>query len=147
MRRDRSRYLIEFDWTGTFDPSAYLAAADAIRYVGSLLDGGWPEIMERNRYHALLGRDMLCEALKIDKPAPDEMIGAMAAVPLPDGTQTTAPSLYGDPLQDALLFEEKIEVPIVPWPAPPKRVLRISAHLHNDVSDFAWLAAALRRRL
>ena len=75
------------------------------------------------------------------------MIGAMAAFPLPDGTLQTAPPLYGDPLQDALLFEEKIEVPIVPWPAPPKRVLRVSAHLHNAFSEYEKLADALAARL
>jgi isopenicillin-N epimerase len=76
-------------------------------------------------------------------PAPDAMLGAMAAVPLPDGTQTVAPSLYGDPLQDRLLFEHNIEVPIVPWPQPPKRLLRISAQLYNELSDYEKLAKAL----
>ena len=146
-RTDRSRYLIEFDWTGTFDPSAWLCAPESIRFVGSLVEDGWPEIMRRNRALALRARDLLCETLEIEKPAPDDMLGAMAAVPLPDGDATSAPSLYGDPLQDWLLFECKIEVPIVPWPAVPKRVLRISAHLHNEWGDYERLAEALRERL
>lgn len=146
-RTDRSRYLIEFDWTGTFDPTAWLCAPESIRYVGALVVGGWPEIMRRNRELALRARDLLSARLEIDKPAPDSMLGAMAAVPLPDGTQSVAPALYGDPLQDALLFEEGIEVPIVPWPQPPKRVLRISAHLHNQFSEYEKLADALASRL
>jgi isopenicillin-N epimerase len=146
-RRDRGRFLIEFDWTGTFDPSAWLSVPAALELIPSLVDGGWPEVMQRNHTLALHGRDLLCHALGIDPPAPDTMLAAMAAIPLPDGTATTAPSLYGDPLQDALLFEDQIEVPIVPWPSPPKRLLRISAYLHNQPADYERLAAALRARL
>lgn len=146
-RADRSRYLLEFDWTGTFDPSAWLAIPEAIRFIGSLVEGGWPEAMRRNHDLALRARDILCARLGIAAPAPDEMLGSMAALPLPDGTATAAPSLYGDPLQDVLLEQFKIEVPIVPWPAPPKRVLRISAHLYNQEQEYEKLADALTKLL
>lgn len=142
-RRDRGRYLIEFDWTGTFDPTPWLCVPDALRVMEGLVDGGWPEILRRNRSLALHARDRLCAILGIDPPAPDAMLGAMAAVPLPDGTLTAAPALYGDPLQDTLLFEHGIEVPFVPWPHPPKRLLRISAQLYNTPDDYEKLAAAL----
>ncbi|MGZ4810770.1 MAG: aminotransferase class V-fold PLP-dependent enzyme, partial [Thermoanaerobaculia bacterium] len=135
-RTDRSRLWLEFDWTGTFDPSAWLAAADAVEYVGSLVDGGWPEVMRRNRALALRARDILSRHLGIQHPAPDAMIGSMAALPLPDGDAEAAPSLYGDPLQDILLERHHIEVPLVPWPHPPKRILRVSAHLYNTESEY-----------
>jgi isopenicillin-N epimerase len=134
-RRDRSRYHLEFDWTGTFDPSAWLAVPEALHVVASMVNGGWPEVMKRNRELALRARDVLCRALGIDKPAPDEMLGAMAAVPLPDGDQ--------DELQDALLYRHNIEVPIMPWPQPPKRVLRVSAQLYNELAEYEKLAEAL----
>ena len=142
-RRDRSRYLIEFDWTGTFDPSAWLCVPDALRFMASLLPGGWPSIVHRNQELALRARDHLCEALQIAPPAPDSMLGSMAAMPLPDGTASEAPSLYGDPLQDRLLYEHNIEVPIVPWPHPPKRILRVSAQVYNVFEDYEKLSAAL----
>lgn len=147
QRTDRSRFLIEFDWTGTFDPSAYLAVPEAIRFIGSLVEGGWPAVMQKNHELARAARDLLCSTLSIPRPAPDEMLGPMAAVPLPDGEATAAPMLYGDPLQDRLLLEERIEVPVIPWPAPPRRLLRVSAHLHNEWSDYERLAAALRKLL
>jgi isopenicillin-N epimerase len=146
-RRDRSRYFIEFDWTGTFDPTPWLCVPDALRFMESLVPGGWPEIMRRNRELALHARGLLCSALRIPPPAPDAMLGAMAAVPLPDGTQTTAPALYGDPLQDTLLFEHGIEVPFVPWPHPPKRLLRVSAQIYNETGDYESLVDALTRLL
>ncbi|HEX8411930.1 MAG TPA: aminotransferase class V-fold PLP-dependent enzyme [Thermoanaerobaculia bacterium] len=147
MRRDRSRYLLEFDWTGTFDPTPWLCVPHALRFIGSLLPGGWISVVQRNHELALEARDLLCNALQIAKPAPDEMLGAMAAVPLPDGDRNEAPSLYGDPLQDKLLFEHHIEVPIVPWPAPPKRLLRVSAAVYNRMEDYEQLAAALQSLL
>ncbi len=143
-RTDRSRYLLEFDWTGTYDPTAYLSVPTAIRFIGSLVPGGWPEVMRRNHDLALRGRDILAHSLGIQPPAPDSMLGSMAALPLPDGTSASAPSLYGDPLQDLLLERFNIEVPIVPWPAPPKRLIRISAQLYNSADEYERLAEALR---
>ncbi|PYQ25485.1 MAG: aminotransferase [Acidobacteria bacterium] len=131
-RTDRSRFLIEFDWTGTSDPSPWLCIPEALRTVASLVDGGWPEVMRRNRELALRARDLLCDTLQFDKPAPDEMIGSMASVILPDGER--------DALQDRLLFEHRIEVPIMPWPG---RVLRVSAQLYNEFADYEKLASAL----
>jgi isopenicillin-N epimerase len=146
-RVDRSRFHLEFDWTGTFDPTAWLAAGEALRFLPSLVAGGWPEIMRRNHALALRARDILCTALSIDRPAPDNMLGSMAAVPLPDGTAAEAPSLYGDPLQDALLEQYGIEVPVVPWPQPPKRILRVSAQLYNHAGEYERLATALQELL
>lgn len=146
-RNDRSRFHLEFDWTGTFDPTAWLAVPASIRFLGGLLPGGWPELMRTNRMLALRARDILCDALGIAHPAPNSMIGAMAAVPIPDGSASAAPSLYGDPLQDTLFERYRIEVPIVPWPAPPRRLIRISAQIYNDVSQYESLARALRQSL
>ena len=141
-RTDRSRFHLEFDWPGTFDPTPMLCVPTALQFMSTLLDGGWPEVMRRNRELALRARDLLCTRLGIDKPAPDEMLGSMAAIPLSDGTPYV-PTLFGDPLQDALLFERGIEVPIVPWPKQPKRVLRVSAQLYNTIGDYEKLATAL----
>jgi isopenicillin-N epimerase len=105
--------------------------------------------MTRNRRLALAARKMLCDALQIEPPCPDEMLGALAAVPLPDGTDVKPPKspLYLDPLQEQLLARHRIEVPIIPWPAPPKRLLRISAQLYNSLPQYERLAVALRSLL
>ena len=148
VRTDRSRYLLEFDWTGTFDPTAWLCVPESLRFMASLVDGGWPEVMRRNHALALAARDLICHRLGIAKPAPDDMLGAMAAFPLPDGTALDASALYGgEPLQDALLFEHNIEVPVMPWPYPPKRTLRISAQMYNTIEEYERLAEALRCEL
>jgi isopenicillin-N epimerase len=146
-RIDRSRFHLEFDWTGTFDPTAWLCIPEALRFIASLVDGGWPEVMRRNHKLALRGRDIIAKALGIAPPAPDDMLGSMATLPLPDGSADEAPSLYGDSLQDALLDQFRIEVPIVPWPAPPKRLVRISAQLYNEEKEYEYLGEALQKLL
>jgi isopenicillin-N epimerase len=144
-RADRSRFHLEFDWTGTFDPSAWLSVPAALEFMesGVGLQGGWPEVMRRNNALTLLARDLLCDTLGIAPPAPDAMLGAMAAIPLP-GETPDHESRYGDPLQDRLLYDYSIEVPIMPWPT---RLLRISTQLYNELDDYEKLATALRTLL
>jgi isopenicillin-N epimerase len=143
-RRDRSRYHLEFDWTGTDDPTAWLSVPAAIRFMGGLVEGGWPELRRRNRRLALQARDELCRALGVAPGCPDEMVGSMAALPLPFGAAgSTTSALYTDELQSALLRRFRIEVPIIPWPAPPARLVRISAQVYNRPDQYRHLAAAL----
>jgi isopenicillin-N epimerase len=148
-RSDRSRFLIEFGWMGTGDPSAWLSVPAALRFMGHLMPGGWPEVMERNRALALAARRILSQALSIPLSCPDEMIGSFASVQLPDCAQTQPPKspLYLDPLQDQLHHAHGIEVPIIPWPAPPQRLLRVSAQLYNSLPQYQHLAEALSRAL
>jgi isopenicillin-N epimerase len=147
-RTDRSRYLIEFDWPGTQDFTPFIAVGKAIDYIGSLLPGGWPEVRTSNREKVLRGRDLLCEALQIAAPAPDSMIGSLASVPLPDSSKAVEwGSPYFEPLQEALFEKHHIEVPVMPWPEAPKRLLRISAQLYNEEREYVRLAEAVREEL
>lgn len=148
-RTDRSRFLVEFGWTGTGDPSAFLSVPKALECVGGLLPGGWPAVMRHNRRLALAARKVLCRGLGMSAPCPDAMIGALAAFPLPDSTDPTPSKspLYLDPLQDRLLAQHGIEVPVIPWPRPPKRLLRVSAQLYNSLPQYEQLASALKEEL
>ncbi len=152
-RRDRSLYRRSFDWTGTFDPSAILALPAAIRYVGGLDDDGWAGLMAGNASLARRARDLLCAALDVPPPAPDAMLGAMAAIPLPGLAPTRGAA---ERLQAALFDEDRIEVPIIPFPVPaaleaggePEALLvRVSAQRYNRPEEYAFLAQTLARRL
>jgi len=149
-QRDLSRFRAEFDWTGTADPSAYLAVVDAIRFGEELMHGGWAALRERNHALAVAGRDLLCAALRVQHPAPDEMLGSMASVPLPlerRSGQVQGVELYDDPVHDHLAALG-MQVMVTPWPQRPdgdpwRRLVRISAAAYNDLGQFERLAEAL----
>jgi isopenicillin-N epimerase len=147
-RRDVSRFRLEFDWVGTQDFTPFLCVPEALRFMGSLLPGGWSELMEHNHQSALRARNILGDALQAPPPCPDEMIGSLATVALPDGEPASPRSaLEIDPLQDALFEKFHLEVPVVSWPAPPKRWVRVSSQIYNTDAQYRRLASALRRLL
>ena len=143
-----SLFASAFQWNGTVDPTAWLCIPEAIRVMADLMPGGWPEVMRRNHALACTGRTILCEALGVQAPCPDELIGSLATVPLPDAPAAAADGTpTPDTLYATLLGTHKIEVPICGWPAPPKRLVRISAQLYNKPEHYKALAAALKAAL
>ena len=146
VRAGRTRFRLEFDWTGTQDPTGWLTVPRAIEYLGGLVPGGWPALMARNRALALDARRMLCETAGTAPACPDTMIGSIASVQLPDGVSTLA-WRERDPIQGRLFDGWGLEVPVMSWPAPPRRLIRISAQLYNDRAQYVRLAEALSKEL
>jgi isopenicillin-N epimerase len=156
-----TRYRAEFDWQGTLDPTPWLAVADALRFVGGLVDGGWPAIMARNHELTLQAQVRLAEVIGLDpaRLAPGSMVGSMVALPLPSSGPLAmagagSSPLDTDPLQQVLLDQFRIEVPIYPWPVPAaespdaaRRLIRVSSALHNGADDIGRLVAALETLL
>jgi isopenicillin-N epimerase len=134
----------EFDWPGTFDPTPWLCVPEALRFMGGLLPGGWPQVMAVNRELTLKARVLMLESLGLDAPCPDAMIGSMASIPLP-------PAVMGAPGErrdcaglHAWFRERQVETWLHPHPLP---LLRISAQLYNDLDQFKQLAALLEEAL
>jgi isopenicillin-N epimerase len=146
-RAGRTRFRLEFDWTGTQDPTAWLTVPRAIEYLGGLVEGGWPALMARNRGLALDARRRLCAAVATPPACPDEMIGSLASVLLPDNPSTPTGWRVPEPLQARLFEGHGIEVPVMRWPGPPRRLVRVSCQLYNRVEQYAALADALRKEL
>jgi isopenicillin-N epimerase len=143
-RSDRSRFQLEFDWTGTHDPTSFLCLPAVLNFMTSQLPQGWTDVMNHNHALVLQGRHILCDALEQPFPCPDEMIGAIASVPLPSSLGKPKYSHNGiDTLQDRLWKNYSIEVPVIPWINPPQRLIRISAQLYNHIDQYRHLAAAL----
>ena len=136
---------LSFDWPGTQDPTPWLCVPKAIDFMAGLVPGGWPEIRRRNRELCLTARRQLCDALGVTVPTEDGLIGHLAAMPLPNAEVDDEPSpLYGTSLQMSLLNNYGIEVPVIPWPSHPRRLIRISAALYNTPDDYIKLTSALR---
>jgi isopenicillin-N epimerase len=131
----------EFDWTGTLDPTPWLCVPAALRHIGGLLPGGWPQVMQTNRELALRARDLLLERFAMRAPAPDGMIGSMAAIPLPlaadDAPRAT------EAMHD-WLRARGVEAWLHPHPVP---LVRLSAQLYNRLDQFRHLAVLLEEAL
>ena len=113
--------------------------------MASLHPQGWKGVRRSNRELCLAGRDILIESLGIDQPAPDDMIGAIASVPLPD-SRKPAGNIF-DPLMAALRSKWNIEAMVFTWPSAPQRLLRISAQQYNRIDEFHRLAQAVNAEL
>jgi isopenicillin-N epimerase len=144
-RTDRPRFHLLFDYMGADDPTPHLAVPAAIDFLSSLYPGGLAGTMEHNRSLALAARNLLCEFLGTEHPAPDSMIGSLAAVPIPDSKEEM--SGQADPLGRRLLHDHRIQVPVFPWPRWPQRLLRISAAQYNDLDQYRALIEALEVEL
>jgi isopenicillin-N epimerase len=138
-----ARFRAEWDWTGTLDPTAWLAIPQCIRWLGSLLPGGWPEIVARNHALALAARARVAAALAVSLPCPDGMVGAMASIPLPaPAAGSPAERLDPDGLAD-WTRERGIESWFCDWAAPGGKLVRVSAQLYNDEEQYGRLASLL----
>jgi isopenicillin-N epimerase len=138
-----AKFRTEFDWTGTSDPTAWLAIPACIRFLEAQIDGGWPALMARNHALALRARDILREALRVEPACPDAMQGSMASLPMP-AVDPRSPVARLD--QDGIMtwFHERgIETWLYPWPCAGGKVIRASCQLYNDESQFRRLAALL----
>ncbi len=133
QREGRSLYLQELDWMGTDDPSARLSVPRALAYLETLHADGLAGVMRENRALALLAQKRLAEHLAVPVPAPPDMIGSMAALPLP----ASAPR----DLENRLYEHHRVRVPVFPF--GERLLVRVSAQRYNSLADYEALAAAL----
>jgi isopenicillin-N epimerase len=129
-RRDRSRFHLLFDWTGTQDFTPYICIKSAIRFANTIR-GSIDNLMKENHQRVLVGRDILLESLKIKKPAPDYMLGSMASIILPQvfGKFDKVDLQNRTHLQRILFEKYHIEVPVIKF--NDRLIVRISAQVYN----------------
>ncbi len=128
---DDSTFLTRNERQGTRDPAAYLAVPDAIAWQA---EHDWDA--ERARCHglALAARERLAAVTGLEPLAPPELLGQMAAAPLPAGLDAEA-------LKARLYDEHRIELPVLE--RGDERFLRASFQGYNDESDLDALVDAL----
>ncbi|MCK6504787.1 aminotransferase class V-fold PLP-dependent enzyme [Myxococcota bacterium] len=126
----------ELDWTGTDDPTGWLCSAAAVQHHRDL---GGATFRAANHALALAGRDRLSGRLDLQPPAPDEMLGCMAALPLP-ASPADLPRLV------EALHHQRIEVPLLAWGG--RAWVRISAFgTYNQLEQYDRLGEALAHAL
>lgn len=136
-----SRFLGEFNWVGTYDPTPILAMPTAIEFLNSLIDGGLPALMNDNRSLVLAGRRRILDALDLAEPAPDGMIGSLASVPIAWLSKCSRAEL--NTIQQRIYKEHRIEVPVFSL-GNLLPCVRISAQAYNSIDQYERLADALR---
>jgi len=152
-RPGHTRFQDAFDWPGTDDPTPWLCVGEAIRFLEALTGGGMEGLMRRNHKLVLQGRRTLCEALDLSPTCPEEMVGSIAALRLPDDADPAAALDASTAItpthrwQLELLEQFGIQVPVYHWPTAPHKLLRISAQAYNTAAQYERLVAALRSLL
>jgi isopenicillin-N epimerase len=131
-----SGFTAEFDWTGTVDPTAYLAVPAAIAFFERL---GGEALMDRNRRLVADAATLLAGRLGTEVGSPVEMTGSMALVRLP--LELEAKKSESDKVRQALR-SAGADSPVHPlagglW-------LRLSAYAYNEMADYERLAELLR---
>ena len=144
---ETTRFRHEFDWTGTRDLSAHCSIPATIEHVGGLVEGGWPAIIQRNHDLVIRGRNLLCEALSLEPPCPDEMVACIATLVLPFDENEVISVHEQDPLSRVLKETYGIQIPVWTWASPRGRYFRISAQLYNTEDEYRYLAWALQQAL
>jgi isopenicillin-N epimerase len=137
-------FRAEFDWTGTTDPTPWLCIPKAIEFMGGLLPGGWPALMERNRALVMEARERVSQRLGVALAAPASMIGCIASIPLPGAAPgSPAARLTGDTLGE--WFHDRGVRSM--FPVAPVAAVRLSAQLYNDIGQYDLLADLLLEAL
>lgn len=129
-------FLAEFDWTGTDDPTAWLAVPAAIEHAESL---GVEALRASNHALVQVGREVIASALGVELPHPDDpaLYGSMAAIPFPFASGSEGPRL-----NEEIYQKHRIEVPFTGYDG--RCFVRISGQAYNSPSDYERLAEVLR---
>jgi isopenicillin-N epimerase len=132
-------YLEEFDWTGTRDPSAWLASTVAIDFHARL---GGDALIARNVALAAEATSLLARRLNTEPGATGEVAGCMGVVRLPLAGAATAERSAD---LRARLLAAGTDAPThvladAIW-------LRLSAAAYNDLGDYTRLADLVARVL
>jgi isopenicillin-N epimerase len=127
----------EFDWPGTRDPTPHLAAPVGIAFMREL---GVDRVQRYNHELAChAGREMAAQ-WGSSMTGPEEMLGTMVAVPLPETLGSTREDAIR--LRDTLLFEHNIEVHL--YASKGRLLVRVSAQIYNEMDDIRRLINAVR---
>jgi len=118
----------EFEHQATCDPTSYLAAPEGIEL---LREWGFGAVLAYMHGLAREAAGILTDRWGTTLDVPDDTIGAMVTVPLPEAAGTTSDEATR--LRLALLVEDHIEVQLHAWRG--RLWTRVCAQVYNDRSD------------
>lgn len=129
----------EFGWQGTRDLSAWFAVPRAVQFLAEL---GQDRVREHNRAMAAWAGRLLCGRWGVRPIAPADMLGSMAAVPLP-GRLQRLDEAQTEALQVELYREHRVEVPLMRFGG--QVLLRVSCQVYNHGAQYERLAGVIEQ--
>ena len=130
-----TQFLMDFQWQGTRDMSAFLSIPVAIKFVK---ENKWRKNHLVNKKMILDTSKMLRDLLKTESTfIGEDWTGQMVSHRLPNNSPET--------LKRDLWNDFSIEVPIFKW--QEHKFIRVSLHYYNDISDIEKLLFALEKLL
>jgi isopenicillin-N epimerase len=130
-------YYKEFDWTGTRNPSPYIALRPAIEFHKSLDSAN---LMKRNHQLAVDARRVVADKLGLELPCTDDMVSTLATLPFTGKYETAPDSAYQ--LRREFYGKYRIEMPFIEF--NHMMWFRFSAQAYNDMSDYEYLADSMK---
>jgi isopenicillin-N epimerase len=127
-------YAAEFDWTGTHDFTAALAAPAGLAFHRRL---GGPALMARNAALAAAASHLLAQAWQTEPAGPPQMFAAMASVRLP--AQGAASPARAQQIAAWLAEAHHIEAAV--FAESGALWLRVAAQAYNERAEYERLAA------
>jgi isopenicillin-N epimerase len=154
----------EFVWSGTRDPSPFLAMPAACDFYARLaappgaplpasephsrfvadVHQGFRVFRDVSRGLVARARNAIHEITREDAIGTPDWYGTMVTMPLPERIGDI-PHGHMHPLQKRLWDDFQIEAPVTSWNG--RRHLRVSCHLYNTAAEIDRLAAALKNVL
>jgi isopenicillin-N epimerase len=126
----------EFDWVGTKDPTPYLSAPAALKL---MQDWGVEAMQHYSHALAWEAAQILTRRWGDTPPAPEQMIGCMVTLPLPQALGQSREEAVR--LQYALLYDYQLEAPILS--IGQRLWVRVSAQVYNGLEDIERFARAV----
>lgn len=126
-----STFIDNLEWTGTRDVSAYIAAADAVKYIQS---HDWPSVRATCHQLAVETLDALVEWSKEPPLSTTSWFSQMVSAPL-----SSTLDLIG---LGEFLRSRKIVVPLVDW--NKRKFTRVSVQAYTTREDLAYLVNSIK---
>ena len=127
-----SQFIDYHEWQGTRDITPFLAATAAIEFCNT---HDWKAVQAEGHRLASLTRDRVNELTGLESIAPDDCLGQMASIRLPDHVDPVA-------LKDQLFAEFRVEAPLPVWNG--ENFIRVSFAACNTEADSDAVVAALK---
>jgi isopenicillin-N epimerase len=132
-------FPLDFRWTGTRDPSNWLAVSAAFDFMDSV---GEANVLDHNHKLIREATALLADMWKFRTTTPDSMTAGMTLVPTPDGLPYPGTQEGRDRFEAEL--KDKHNIIVNPAFAHEGRIwLRIAAQIYNGLEDYEKLGRAV----